>query len=309
MPASEMVAVGVAKLGAPGEDVGKVSRRRHASNEPSVFDTIPPAPYNRTRHQSRENIGMQLLVSVATGSEAMAAVAGGADIVDAKDPAAGALGAVELGALSEIRASLDGRPLTAALGDAIDPATVEHAARAYAACGASLVKIGFAGVRDSRDVAGLIGAAVRGCRQGSPGCGVVAVAYADATPGDGLDAMSLVRVAARTGAAGVLVDTANKHGPRLTDLWTASRLCVWVAEARGSGLLTALAGRLRLEDLSVVQDAGADVVGVRGAACEGGRTGTVSAERVRMLRDRLSPFATLGMTGSTRGGRARPRSR
>lgn len=245
---------------------------------------------------------MQLLVSVATASEARAAIAGGADIVDAKDPAAGGLGAVELGVLSEIRGAVgEQKLLTAALGDASDSTTVEHAARAYAERGARLVKIGFAGIRDSRDVARLIGAAVRGSREGNPGGRVVAVAYADAAPGDGLDAMSLVNAAACAGAAGVLLDTANKRGQRLTELWTASRLRMWVAEARASGLLTALAGKLHREDLAVVRDAGADVAGVRGAACEGGRTGTVSAERVRMLRDSLSfltAFTAFGMTGS-----------
>ena len=36
---------------------------------------------------------MQLLVSVSDGDEAAAALAGGADIIDAKDPVAGPLGA------------------------------------------------------------------------------------------------------------------------------------------------------------------------------------------------------------------------
>jgi len=33
-----------------------------------------------------------------------------------------------------------------------------------------------------------------------------------------------------------------------------------------------------------VRDAGADIAGVRGAACVGGRSGTVAADRVRLLR-------------------------
>ncbi|HEY0776746.1 MAG TPA: (5-formylfuran-3-yl)methyl phosphate synthase, partial [Gemmatirosa sp.] len=34
----------------------------------------------------------------------------------------------------------------------------------------------------------------------------------------------------------------------------------------------------------IVREIGPDVVGVRGAACDGGRTGRISAERVRALR-------------------------
>ena len=46
---------------------------------------------------------MHLLVSVANAGEAAAALAGGADIIDAKDPAAGAMGAVPGHVFREIR--------------------------------------------------------------------------------------------------------------------------------------------------------------------------------------------------------------
>ena len=48
-------------------------------------------------------------------------------------------------------------------------------------------------------------------------------------------------------------------------------------EARREGLLTALAGALTLENVDAVSAAGPDVVGVRGAACEGGRQGRVTS--------------------------------
>ncbi len=64
---------------------------------------------------------MRLLVSVKNAEEAMAALAGGADLIDAKDPAAGALGAVSLDVLRDIHSTVAGlRPVSAALGDAID---------------------------------------------------------------------------------------------------------------------------------------------------------------------------------------------
>jgi (5-formylfuran-3-yl)methyl phosphate synthase len=47
----------------------------------------------------------------------------------------------------------------------------------------------------------------------------------------------------------------------------------------------ALAGALRAEDLPVVQATGADIAGVRSAACEDGRrTGRLDPARVRALR-------------------------
>jgi len=98
-----------------------------------------------------------------------------------------------------------------------------------------------------------------------------------------------VDVAARAGATGVLLDTADKTGPGLRGLMTPSALVRWVAEAHEAGLLVALAGKLTAEDLAFVQDAGADIAGVRGAACEGGRRGRVSIDRVALLRTLCNP--------------------
>ena len=80
---------------------------------------------------------MRLLVSVANAEEASAALEGGADVIDAKDARAGALGAVARDVLQEIYAVVNrARPVTAALGDAADEAAIERDARLYAAAGA-----------------------------------------------------------------------------------------------------------------------------------------------------------------------------
>ena len=79
---------------------------------------------------------MRLLISVANAAEASAALAGGADIIDAKDPLAGALGAVSVEVLREIHAAVAGaRPVTAALGEASREAAIERAAAAFAEAG------------------------------------------------------------------------------------------------------------------------------------------------------------------------------
>ena len=235
---------------------------------------------------------MALLVSVADPDEAIAALEGGADVIDAKDPALGALGAVRPEVFSEIHAAVAGRAMvTAALGDAQDVQHIERLAAEYSGRGASFVKIGFAGVVDCRRVDALVAAAIRGCARGS---GVVAVAYADSLQVGCVDAWSLVDVAARSGARGVLVDTADKRGESLTALWTPAQVTSWVAEARGWGLLAAVAGKLDVDDFAIARGAGADIVGVRGAACAAERTSRVSADRVRLLRSYLDDRATLG---------------
>ena len=224
---------------------------------------------------------MQLLVSVTSADEAASAIAGGADIIDAKDPLAGALGAVRLEVLCQIHRAVAGtRLVTAALGDATSEAAIEKASREFSAAGAALVKVGFAGISAPARVVALIEAAVEGARDG----GVVAVAYADADRATTVTPRTLIDVAASAGATGVLLDTIDKTGPGLRALLSPVALAAWVNEAHEAGLLVALAGKLRADDVSCVRDAGADVAGVRGAACEGGRTGRVAAHRVQVLR-------------------------
>jgi (5-formylfuran-3-yl)methyl phosphate synthase len=227
---------------------------------------------------------MQLLVSVTNAIEASAALAGGADVIDAKDASVGALGAVTVDTLGEIWDVVSGaRPVTAALGDAKDEAEIARSACAFAAAGAVLVKVGFAGTVSPLRVTALIAAAVHGAQAGNERTGVIAVAYADADRAGSIPKAQLVEVARRAGARGLLLDTADKHGPGLRGLVAPTALTAWVTEVHDAGLLVALAGQLTTADLSFVRDAGADIVGVRGAACEGGRNGRVTAEKVRLL--------------------------
>jgi (5-formylfuran-3-yl)methyl phosphate synthase len=226
---------------------------------------------------------MHLLVSAATAEDAAAALDGGADIIDAKDPSAGALGAVTLDVFTRIVTAVGAaRPVTAALGDGASPASVEADARMFAALGATLVKIGLSGTLDSDAAHAVATGAVRGARAGRSGAGVVLVAYAD-RPHARVSPIALLEVASAAGAAGVLLDTADKRGPRLTELATLAWLTEWTGLAHRRSLSVALAGRLQAEDLPIARRSGADVAGVRGAACEGGRSGRIVAARVRGL--------------------------
>jgi (5-formylfuran-3-yl)methyl phosphate synthase len=234
---------------------------------------------------------MQLLVSVATAQEAIEALAGGADIIDAKDPRKGPLGPVDLPVLGAIRAAVPhARPLTAALGDGSDAATIEALARSCATAGVSLVKLGFAGVGDREAAAALLAAAMRGAsgagHEHGGGCGVVAVAYADTAMARSPPVETVISIASEMQCRGLLIDTFDKSGPGLCRLLPGHVLAGYAATARRAGLLVALAGQLRAEDLNAVREAGADVAGVRGAACDGGRLGRIRADRVVALRAR-----------------------
>jgi len=225
---------------------------------------------------------MQLLISVAGPADARAALLGGADVIDAKDPRHGALGPVSPHRLAAIRAVVGrARPLSAALGDAADEKALTGGVAAAASLGVAFVKVGFAGITSEARARRLAVAAQRAATDG--GTRVVAVAYADWRHAESLAPARLVGIAADAGAAGVLLDTASKGAP-LFAIQPVASVAAWVAAAHAAGLFAALAGSLSGPDFAPARALGADLVGVRGAACVGGRTGRVSRPRVATLR-------------------------
>src|SRR5256886_14684884 len=152
---------------------------------------------------------MRLLVSVRGSVEARAAVAGGADVIDAKDPARGALGPVRRDRLAAIRRAVGAvRPVSAALGDAGDAAMV--AAAAAAARGVAFVKLGFGGVTSEAPARALARAARRGAASATA---LVLVAYADWRRAPSLAPDRPVAVAGGAGAAGPPLRTGPEGGP------------------------------------------------------------------------------------------------
>jgi uncharacterized protein (UPF0264 family) len=229
---------------------------------------------------------VQLLVSVRSAAEARLALAGGADIIDAKEPVAGALGAVSLATFAAIVESVSGSvPVSAALGEAVDEHIISERVRAFGRAGAAFVKIGFAGFTCAEGVATMI-AAARLAASGS-GTAVVAVAYADFDLVNSLSPDVIGEAARVAGANGVLLDTAGKKGPGLLRLIPERQIRAWVSRAQTAGMFAALAGQLRAADLAAVGTSGADIVGVRGAVCGGDRNGRINAGKVRALSARV----------------------
>lgn len=233
---------------------------------------------------------MQLLVSVAGARDARAALAGGADVVDAKDPRRGALGAVRPAALRAVcDAVAGGPPLSVVIGNGGSPEGIARRAAAAGRLGAAFVKLGFGGVGTPTLAHGLAAAARRGAAERSR---VVLVAYADWRRAHSLEPTALVAVAAQSGAAGVLLDTAVKVTGLFAQL-APDAVGGWVEEAHAAGLFAGLAGGLCGADFALARELGADLVGVRGAACEGGRTGRVSVRRVARLSALTRPAVAL----------------
>ncbi len=226
---------------------------------------------------------MRLLVSVRDAEEAAIALAGGAEIVDAKEPSAGGLGPVAPATLRAIRAVVPAAvPLSAALGD------VRTEAEARLTLSPSLplldfAKIGFAGVDDPRLLRRLLAVARAHL---SPETALVAVAYADWFLLESLPPEA-VAAALPDGVEGLLVDTARKDGSNLFDHLSVDRLRTLHDTLQRSGRWLALGGSLQRNLLIAAVATGAEVCGVRGAVTTGGRNGAIDLLRVQVLRQEL----------------------
>jgi uncharacterized protein (UPF0264 family) len=230
---------------------------------------------------------MRLLISVTDADEARLAVEGGVDIVDVKNPVEGALGAPAPRVIERVRDAVPpGRPVSAAVGDLPNlPGTAALAALGAARSGAAYVKVGLWGTSTTDEAVAVL-SAVREAVDG--GASVIAAAYADAerVPSRPLPPAAVVTAARRAGVAGCLLDTALKDGRGLFEWLSPDALAALVAEGHASGLEMALAGALRAEDLTAVRATGADIAGVRSAACrDGRRTAPLDAERIGRLRE------------------------
>ena len=164
------------------------------------------------------------------------------------------------------------------------PGTASLAALGAASCGADYVKVGLWGPRTEAEAAFLL-QEVQQAVSSFP-IAVIAALYADAHRAGTLDPQLLPHIARAAGVAGCMLDTAIKDGRHLFDFLSPEMLRALAAQAHTAGLLFALAGTLREQDLPLVRDLGADVAGVRSAACrDDRRAGPLDAERVRRLRE------------------------
>jgi dihydroneopterin aldolase len=219
------------------------------------------------------------LASVTGAEEAGIVISMGADVIDLKNPAQGALGALGSEEVRAIMRFVAGRrPVSATVGDLpMKPDVLSDAVMRMAACGVDIVKVGFFGQKEhAACVAALAPHALH--------VNLVAVLFADQAP-----TLQILRLLAEAGFLGVMLDTIDKVGGGLTNHMSLSQLRGFVDAARAEGLLVGLAGSLRLRDIAVLCPLQPDFLGFRGALCqEGRRVSRIDPRRVgavsRLLR-------------------------
>jgi uncharacterized protein (UPF0264 family) len=260
---------------------------------PTVLDTVEPTSTG-------------LLVSVRSVAEAAAALEGGADVIDVKEPRHGALGRAPAEVTADILRLIAGRcPVSAALGELAElrePGVVPGLS--FVKCGLAHLGRGTGWQRRLRDLR------ARVAQQPQPPA-VVTVAYADWERARAPSWLDVAEYALRQPGSVLLIDTFDKTlrlpsrtgpSPRRRDraggrAGSPATLLDWLSleqvrqlcrRCHGAGVRVAVAGSLRLPHLLHLLDARPTWFAVRGAVCEANdRDGAVHVLKVRSLAELL----------------------
>ncbi|MDE2577390.1 MAG: dihydroneopterin aldolase [Hyphomicrobiales bacterium] len=227
------------------------------------------------------------LASVANAQEAQAALEGGVDIIDAKDPRS-ALGALPQQTIASIVATVARiKPVSAVAGDiAFTPQATSAAIEALIPTGVDIIKLGVFAGHDPRVTIRALSSLARRTK-------LVAVLFADA----GAD-FSLLDDLAAAGFAGAMLDTMNKARGRLLEHLDIPQLTRFVNECRAAGLWSGLAGSLEAPDAPRLCALAPDFLGFRGALCAGGRADALDAGAVKAIRDLIPRAAPTQASGN-----------
>ena len=213
---------------------------------------------------------MDLLISVVDEAEVDPAVAGGADIVDVKNPREGSLGANFPHVIRRVRELTPAAvPVSVAIGDFPNlPGMAALAAAGAAGCGVQFVKVGLLGPRDHDEAFAVLAAVCRAARDEAPAVRVMATAYADARSDRFAPAGGVAR-RRRRGRRRRLHDRHGRQGRghAVHRSWPRPSSSASSSRCREAGLLCALAGSLSAADVPRLRELAPDIVGFRGAAC------------------------------------------
>lgn len=225
-----------------------------------------------------------LLVSVRSADEVEPALAGGADLIDVKEPAKGPLGMAEAEVAAAVVERVGGRvPVSAAMGEWSPNAITE--AHWHLELKLAYVKWGLAGYAPSPGW----GEDLLDTRRQLPvGLEMVAVAYADWEKAKSVPPAEVVKFAKRFRFRAFLLDTFTKDGKSLLDVLKAAEVGELVESLKRVGTLVAVGGSLRPEHLKQLKGVDPDFYAVRASACAAGkRDGVIDESRVKKWKDAI----------------------
>jgi uncharacterized protein (UPF0264 family) len=212
---------------------------------------------------------LKLLISPINEKEAREAIAGGADIIDVKNPKEGALGANFPWVIKRIKeVSHSKLEVSCTLGEVGNfPGSLSLAALGAASLGVNYIKVGLYGIKTPQEAIFLLQNVRRAAKNCNSQIRVAVAGYADAEKIGAIDPLLIPEIAHKSQVDVAMIDTSIKDGKNLFDYLTVEQLRKFVDTAHSFGLEAALAGSLGAEQLPVVYRLDADIAGLRGAAC------------------------------------------
>jgi uncharacterized protein (UPF0264 family) len=226
------------------------------------------------------NLNMtQLLISVQNVQEAAIALECGVDIIDLKDPNAGALGALPLSEIQSIIHFIDARKqVSATIGDVpMQPDLIKERVFQLQNFSLDYIKIGFFEMADYQ-------ACLDELRKlTSSGQQLIAVLFAELKyPED------LLQKIKQAGFSGVMLDTMHKNGTTYLAHYSVTAFENFISKVIANDLLFGLAGSLQLSNVKVAKKWKLHFMGFRGGVCiENRRQSELDRQKIYAIKNAL----------------------
>ncbi len=206
------------------------------------------------------NLVSRWLASVRNLEEACCLLAESPNIIDLKEPGQGTLGALSAEVVHQVVVLIKAKSrcqTSAAVGDlSREPAQIYRTVKEMAATGVDYVKIGLFPSNQLCDYFMVLRPLA------AQGVSLVGVMFADKQPD-----FSHIPLMQQAGFKGVMLDTAVKDGLSLLHHLSLSQLGSFIESAHKAGLVSGLAGSLRIEDVPALLRLKPDYLGFRSALC------------------------------------------
>ena len=215
---------------------------------------------------------IKLLISPKNVTEAKITILSGVDYIDCKNPEEGSLGANFPWIITQMKELIplnSHQKLSATIGDfPYLPGSASLAALGAAFSGADIIKVGLKGPKNLEEGIRMMKKVVKAVKDFNKEIKIVAAGYADQKKlKKSLDPFLIPIIASESGSDIAMLDTYFKDGSNLFDFLNEDQLLEFNSLGKEHGVQVALAGNLRINNISQIKNVSPDIIGVRSIVC------------------------------------------